>query len=517
MTLPVDVDTLAITSAFCAVGVIALLLRRFTTSPALPYPPGPPARGLVGNLKDVPTELEWETYTEWGKKYGPILHFRILTNHVIVLNSFEAAVALLDKRSAVYSNRPTFTMQGELMGWQWNTALMNGDRWRAHRRILHHYLHESMAKNYRPTHARAVVQLLRALIDSPDDFYQHVRRWAAASILPISHGIDVTVDKTGDNWIELADEAMRTIATAGLPGAWAVDWIPALKYVPEWFPGASFQRKAKEWSKLAMQMRDATFDLVQSQMRSGTAPPSVAAELSQNGFAGEPVPEEVTRNVAGALYLGGADTTVSVVQSFIYSMVLNQEDQRLAQAEIDRVVGQDRLPEYSDKESLPYVNAVILEVYRLYPSVPLGIPHCAQEDDVYMGMRIPKGATVLANTWGILRNEDTYPESHSFRPQRFFRDGRVDPTVPDPRIPVFGWGRRVCVGEPVAEASIWLAITSILACFSITPAKDEHENDSIPKLQLRSGLVTSPRPFSCTITPRSTALKQLVASASDQL
>ncbi|KZV94637.1 cytochrome P450, partial [Exidia glandulosa HHB12029] len=515
MTLPVDANALAIASALCAVGVTALLLRRFATSSTLPYPPGPPAHGLVGNLKDVATELEWEAFAEWGRKYGPISHFRILTKHFIILNTLEAAVELLDKRSAIYSNRPAFTMMGDLMGWQWNTALMNGDRWRAHRRILHHYLHE--AKEYRHVHARAVVQMLQAFLHTPEDFYQHVRRWAAASTLPISHGIDVTVDETGDHWIKLADEAIDTIAAAGLPGTWAVDWVPALKYLPEWIPGAGFQRKAKEWSKLAVQMRDATFDLVQSQIRSGMAPPSVAAELSQNGFAGEPVPEEVTRNVAGVVYLGGADTIVSLVQSFIYSMVLNQEEQHLAQAEIDRVVGQDRLPEYSDKESLPYVNAVILEVYRLYPSIPLGAPHCPLEEDVYMGMHIPKGATVIANSWGILRNEEIYPEPNSFIPERFLKGGRLDPTVPDPRIPVFGWGRRVCVGRPVAEASIWLAIASILACFSITLAKDEHGNDCLPKLQLRSGSITSPRPFPCRIAPRSPALKQLVLTASDQL
>ncbi|KZV94618.1 cytochrome P450 [Exidia glandulosa HHB12029] len=517
MTLSVDITALTIASALCAVGATALLLRRLTKSSALPYPPGPPSRGLVGNLTDVPKDLEWEVYADWGRKYGPVSHFRILTKHFIILNSFEAAVDLLNKRSAIYSNRPTFTMQGELMGWQWNTALINGDRWRAHRRILHHYLHESMAQNYRPIHARAVVQLLQAFLDTPEDFYQHIRRWAAAGTLPISHGIDVTMDTTGDHWINLADEAFDTIAAAGLPGAWAVDWIPALKYLPEWIPGAGFQRKAQEWKRLAVQMRDATFDLVQSQTRLGTAPPSVAAELSQNGFAGESVHEEVIRNVAGVLYLGGADTTVSPVQSFMYAMVTNQDKQRLAQAEIDRVVGRDRLPDHSDKDSLPYVSALILEVYRLYPSVPLGVPHCPQEDDVYMGMCIPKGATVIANSWGMLRNEGTYPEPHSFLPERFLKEGRLDPTVQDPRIPVFGWGRRVCVGQPVAESSIWLVITSILACFSITPAKDEYGNNYVPQLHLRSGFVTLPRPFPCTITPRSEAHRQLVAAASDQL
>ncbi|KZV94385.1 hypothetical protein EXIGLDRAFT_598941, partial [Exidia glandulosa HHB12029] len=66
----VDITALSIASALCAVGATALLLRRLTKSSALPYPPGPPSRGLVGSLKDVPKDLEWEMYAEWVRKYG---------------------------------------------------------------------------------------------------------------------------------------------------------------------------------------------------------------------------------------------------------------------------------------------------------------------------------------------------------------------------------------------------------------------------------------------------------------
>ena len=82
-------------------------------------------------------------------------------------------------------------------------------------------------------------------------------------------------------------------------------------------------------------------------------------------------------------------------------MLLHLDVQRQAQAELDAVVGSDRLPSFADRERLPYINAVFKEVLRCHPAIPLGIPHSLIADDEYRGMRIPKGSIVLANTWYV--------------------------------------------------------------------------------------------------------------------
>lgn len=71
------------------------------------------------------------------------------------------------------------------------------------------------------------------------------------------------------------------------------------------------------------------------------------------------------------------------------------EAQRKAQEELDRVIGQSRLPEFQDLENLPYVKAVIMESLRWMPAVPLGIPHFLTEEDEYRGYRIPKDSIVV--------------------------------------------------------------------------------------------------------------------------
>ena len=84
-------------------------------------------------------------------------------------------------------------------------------------------------------------------------------------------------------------------------------------------------------------------------------------------------------------------------------MSLNQDIQRMAQAELDSVVGPNRLPDHNDRASLPYINAIIKEVMRWHTVVPLGVPHYTSEDMEYRGYFIPKGSVVLENIWAMNR------------------------------------------------------------------------------------------------------------------
>lgn len=71
------------------------------------------------------------------------------------------------------------------------------------------------------------------------------------------------------------------------------------------------------------------------------------------------------------------------------------EVQKKAQMSLDLHVGPHRLPTIEDYESLPYIQAIVMESIRWQPTFPLGLPHLLIADDEYMGYRIPKGTTVL--------------------------------------------------------------------------------------------------------------------------
>ena len=89
----------------------------------------------------------------------------------------------------------------------------------------------------------------------------------------------------------------------------------------------------------------------------------------------------------------------STILTFLLAMVLHPEAQRCAQEELMAVVGSHRLPDFSDRDALPYVNALVRECTRWIPVAPIGFPHGCTEEDEYRGYRIPKGATVIPNQW----------------------------------------------------------------------------------------------------------------------
>jgi len=139
---------------------------------------------------------------------------------------------------------------------------------------------------------------------------------------------------------------------------------------------------------------------------------------------------------------------------FVYLMIIHPEVQAKFQAELDEVVGRSRLPDFSDRENLPYVSAVYKELIRWHPISPFSAAHRAIMEDEYKGMRIPIGTAMIPNIWSIIffplilefnlefrgmaRDKSVYgSDAESFRPERF-----VESELPDPSRIIFGFGRR---------------------------------------------------------------------------
>lgn len=160
------------------------------------------------------------------------------------------------------------------MGWKWNLGFMNyNDEWKANRRVLQRFFGMSVSSQQVLIQRTNNRIMLQALLEDPLKFEDHIRRSAAANVLTIAYGIDIA--RHDDPLIALADEASHSIIAAGLPGSFAVDWAPfrtylrhwerafadrlAVKHVPEWAPGAGFQRIAREGHVLSTGMKDTPY------------------------------------------------------------------------------------------------------------------------------------------------------------------------------------------------------------------------------------------------------------------
>lgn len=511
------------TNAALAVSALAVALllaaarrRKQQQQGRLPPPPGPPQHFLLGNLFDVPTgPEEWRKFADMGKKYGPVVHLGVLVRDVVILNSYKAAQDLLDKRSAIYSDRARFPMVGELMGFEWTVAMQRyGDYWRLHRRAIHQHFNEHATRELWPEITRLNAVFLSSLLHSPERFWEHARWLAGANIMSITYGMDSQLKD--DPYIQLGEESLQIASKAGAQGVYLVDVLPFLKYLPDWLPGMGFKRQARIWKATQLRARDEPVDYVKEQLASGKARRSMTSHLLSSDLDGQPIPEDVIRNSTGMVYFAGADTSVGTMQAFFLAMVLNPHAQRTAQAELDAFLSAQaeggRMPQLGDRAALPYVTALFREVVRKYPPLPLGVPHRLMQDDEYDGMLIPQNALILPNAWAMFNDESYYPDPETFDPTRFLLPtGELDPAVLDPSDISFGFGRRVCPGRHFADAEVWLMIATVLYCFDISPARDEKSGVEIrPSEVMSSGVVSALTKFPCAITPRSKAKEALV-------
>jgi len=191
-------------------------------------------------------------------------------------------------------------------------------------------------------------------------------------------------------------------------------------------------------------------------------------------------------------------------------MTIYPEVQKRAQEEIDRVVGKDRLPTLEDRESLPYVDAIVKETLRWHPVAPMGIPHHSTEDDIVNGYFIPKGSMLFANIWHFTHDPEVHPDPLEFKPERFLAEGGHEPE-PDPHKFVFGFGRRACPGNLLADRTLYLTVAQSLAVFDVSKSADNV--DCKPDFQ--PGVVSHPAPYKNSVKPRSPHHEKLIKSLAD--
>ncbi|KZT28739.1 cytochrome P450 [Neolentinus lepideus HHB14362 ss-1] len=491
-----------------------IILKRLVSRKPVPYPPGPKGWPIIGNIFDMPSEYKWAAASEWADKWGEVTYLNLLGQHFVFLSSAKAVNTLFEARSAIYSDRPYFTMGCELVGWNWTLALHPfGESHRAGRKLFRWYMGtKSATEKLHPIVEEETHKTLRRILDKPDALSDAVRKDAGGIILRVTYSYEPK--EVNDPLVDLAEESMSHFALITSPNAFLVDTLPILKYLPAWFPGAGFKKTAAWMNKCSRDTVEIPLAWVRQQMAEGTAKPSFASRcLEDAGPNMTPTQERDIKWASASMYAAGADTTVAMMQNYFLAITLFTEAQKKAQEEIDRVIGPDRLPTLADRPYLPYVEALLKEAFRWHTAVPLDLAHRVTQDDIYEGYLIPKGSMVIANIWKLLHDPDTYADPESFRPERFLGENPER----DPRDFAFGFGRRRCPGMNLADVSGWSVVAMSLAVFDISKAVDENGNVIEPIVDFTSETISVAKPFQYSIKPRSRAAEALILANSENL
>ncbi len=156
-----------------------------------------------------------------------------------------------------------------------------------------------------------------------------------------------------------------------------VDIFPFLKYVPQSMLGDWVNRAAKVHDEMHS-LYDGLSELVLERRRKQGSKNSILDRLLDQQKSAELTTHQVTL-LAGVATKGGSDTSASVLASFVQAMVTWPEVQKKAQAEIDSVIPEDRVPDFPDYEKLPYIASIIKEAHRWRPVAPLSVPHALSQ------------------------------------------------------------------------------------------------------------------------------------------
>jgi cytochrome P450 len=488
-------------------------------------PPGPQPLPFIGNKLDVPKKHPWIQFQEWSRQYGPIFTVWFGRRPTVIISDPNVAVDLLEKRSQKYSSRPRFVVMGEIF-WDMSSILVQpyGKDWSVRRKAMHQVLTPRALENYKPVAEAEAIRLCQQLLTKADDLDNLLNRFTSSIVFTIAYGH--RIDSMQSPIIKQRMKIMHWNAAVNVPGRYLVESFPILKHVPDFL--APWKREVKGWGREEQLANAQLLNYVREDIEEAKKPGarplvnSLARQLLENRAA-DPASFALLRDrdfasLPSSVFGAGADTTASTLSSAILAIIMNQEALHAAHAELDAVIGRDRLPDYTDESSLPYIRALCKEALRWRPVAVLGgTPHASTEADTYRGYYIPKGTNILGNSWAINQHEAFYPNPDHFNPLRFLD---VDPFsldyLPKPYLSTttqekglphpsklghssFGWGRRICPGAELASNNLFIALSRILWCFDIRPVKGAVYDT----YDYTDGFNTRPNPYKCDFSLRS--------------
>ncbi|PBK75561.1 cytochrome P450 [Armillaria solidipes] len=329
----------------------------------------------------------------------------------------------MDGWSSYTPDRPPHCMGSVVTGGSSKVFAGNSELWRVLRKAAHTMLATQVSLEYLPAQKAEATQVMYDILQSPEAFFTHIRRYSNSVILSVLYG------KRCPRYESPEAKAFFTVNHLWNhtlePGAHPPLYLlPFLRYLP-----GSWKDLCKQVRRLQRQMYFGLLDECQARLQHG----------QETGFF-----------IGRALIEGGSDTTASFINSLILALTAFLEDQRKGQEEVDRVLGDQRIPALADFANLPYIQAIIKETHRFRPVAPLAIPHVMTATEEYYGYTIPKGATIFVNTWGMFHDPDAFEIPEVFDPGRYLpTEHDTKPGVDDrcyrSTLP-FGSGRRICPG-----------------------------------------------------------------------
>ncbi|XP_073454677.1 cytochrome P450 2G1-like isoform X3 [Aquarana catesbeiana] len=458
-------------------------------------PPGPTPLPIVGNVLQIRRGKLVQSLMEFAEKYGSVYTVYFGHNPIVVLSGYETVKEALLDRGEEFSGRgrsPAFDFfEGH------GLVFSNGEQWKDLRRfsltMLRNFgMGKKSIEERIQEEAGFLVAEIKSLKEKSIDPSSLLSQAVSNVICSIVFGN--RFEYKDQNFQQLLSLFSATFKDTSCLWGQLQEMLPEIMY---YIPGPH-QRINRNLDKLTK------FVLERVKINQETLDPNCPRDyidcflLKQQQEKGNPHFD--SRNMIVTilnLFFGGTETVSSTLRNAFLILMRYPEIQDKVCEEINRVIGQNRIPNSEDRSKMPYTDAVIHEVQRFTDLFPADVAHLVTKEINFKGYTIPKGTDVYPLLCTVHRDPKMFITPTKFNPNHFL-DSNGCFKKNEAYMP-FSAGKRICVGEALARMELFLYITTILQNFKLTSKTKFTDEDIKPTM---TGSANVPRFYEMSFISR---------------
>ena len=416
---------------------------RLPLKPSSSWPPRPEGHRFIGLL---PGAHDWAHFlTDMARTHGDVVFFKYLCQPACLVSDPELMAEVLITRQSAFNKS---NMLRSILGSGLVTS--EGELWRSERRLILQAFHRACLPEYSRVAIRRTERMLAEWRPSETrDLYRDMTALTVGVAAEAFFGAELGAQKDAlHDALQITFEALIVMASHAF-------------LVPTWVPTPSNLRFRRAVRALRRIVANIIRQRKSRAAAGGSCPRDLLGMLLEAQQNEPGVTDELVHDEVMTFLVGGHETTANALAWTCY-LVGQRPDVQARMAAEARGLLAGEIPSFEDLPRLSYTEKVMKESLRLYPP-GWYMTRRALEDLELGGYRIPKGATMVINLWGLHRDSRYYADPESFNPDRWTPE--FTRSLPLLAYMPFGAGPRRCIGASFSQMEMLTVLAGVAQRF----------------------------------------------------